>query len=187
MNPELFQKQAQYNRWANEKLYAFLATFGDASILSPRSTIAGSISGALHHLLISDSFFLAALTGDERGFRLRNHLGDVLEIESTVQRLYNRFSELRVARRHLDQQIIEYLSVVNAAELDELVAFFDLDGERRKLLRWQLLADVFTHQVHHRGQLTATLSVLGTPVSSIEFSTFLRVETTSSVVALTAD
>ena len=176
MSVESFRKLSEYNRWANLKLFVFLEKLGEPRWRQPRDTFAGSISGVLHHTLISDSLTMATLTGDEKGFVLRNRLGEEIRIETMAQCLYAKFSELDTARRHLDQQIVEYLTIVTEPELKERLSFFDFDGERRKQLRWHLLTELFTHQVHHRAQLSTILHAMGTPLGCIDFSVFLRAE-----------
>jgi uncharacterized damage-inducible protein DinB len=171
---ESIRQLAHYNYWANERLYAHLSRLGEDERKAQREMYAGSIDGVLHHLLISDGLSMATLTNDARGFRPRNRMGEEIPLESMIQCIYPAFAELRTARAHLDKQIIEFAVTLTEVELSEPIAFFDSHGDRHKMRRFQLLTDVFSHQQHHRGQLTAVLHGIKRPLGSVDFTTFLR-------------
>lgn len=174
---ESYQSVARYNQWANAKVYAFVGRLETSEFVARREPISGSLRGLLHHLLIIDYRTMATLTGDEKGFLPRDVNGNAIVIESSTQCLYERFSELKVARAHLDRQIVEYLAVVTESELKATVSFFEFDGERRKHTRAELLIGLFAHQLHHRGQLSLLLTTMtGTPIGNFEYDAFLREE-----------
>lgn len=171
---ESLRQQALYNQWANQKLYALLDRLNDDERKLRRPIFADSIEGLLHHIFIADGLTMATLTNDMMGFRPKNRFGEEILIESMVQCLYPDFDDLKKARQHLDRQIVEYVETLAESELVELLSYFDLKGERHKLLRWQLLTELGSHQLHHRGQLSAVLHGLGQPLGSVDFSIFLR-------------
>jgi uncharacterized damage-inducible protein DinB len=171
---ESFRQQALYNQWANQKLYDLLARLSGDEQKLRRPIFADSIDGLLHHLIIADGLTMATLTNDMMGFRPKNRLGQEILIESMVQCLYPDFEDLKTARQHLDRQIVEYVETLRDAELVDPLSYFDLKGERHRLLRWQLLTELSCHQLHHRGQLSAVLHGLGQPLGNLDFSTYLR-------------
>lgn len=168
--------QAEYNGWANCRLYAQLQALGDEARRAPRRIFGGSMDAIVHHLLIADGLAMATLTNDMLGFRPRNRLGQEILVESMVQCLYPDLADLHTARVHIDRQISDFAKTLEDRELEERLAYFDRNGERRKALRWQLLTEMFAHQCHHRGQLAAVLDELGCPVGPLEFAAFLRDE-----------
>jgi uncharacterized damage-inducible protein DinB len=174
MEIEPFKTLSRYNLWANSRIYAVAGRLLETEFVQSRAMYAGSISGLLHHLLSTDSWSMAILTGDEKGFLPRDFHGNVIVVDSSSPCFYTKFSELELARIHLDRQIYEYLETLTEVELSERVAFFDRDGERRRETRRQLLTAQFMHQAYHRGQLTAVLYAMGKPVTNLEYDTFLR-------------
>jgi uncharacterized damage-inducible protein DinB len=171
---EHLRQWSHYNCWVNERLFAHVERLGEECRKAPREMYGGSIDGLLHHLLISDGLTMATLTDDARGFRPRNRLGEAISIESMIQCIYPVYSELWTARVHLDKQIVEFTETLTDAELSEPIAFFDFRGERHKMRRFQLLTELFSHQQHHRGQLTAVLHGIKRPLGSLDFTSFLR-------------
>ncbi|MGC4069556.1 MAG: DinB family protein [Polyangiaceae bacterium] len=171
---ENFRQLAHYNGWANERLYAHVERLDEGSRKASREMYGGSIDGLLHHLLISDGLTMATLTDDASGFRPRNRLGEAIQIESLIQCLYPVYSELWTARVHLDKQLVEFTATLTDAELNDMIAFFDFNGERHKMRRFQLLTELFSHQQHHRGQLTAVLHGIKRPLGTLDFTSFLQ-------------
>jgi len=171
---DTYRQQARYNQWANERVYASVEQVGEGPRKARRNIFGGSIDGVLHHLLIADGLTMATLTNDMLGFRPRNRLGEEILLESTVQCLYPVFEELSTARVHLDRQLVDYAETLSESELEDLLAYFDFNGERHRALRWQLMTELFQHQSHHRGQLSTVLYELGQPLKNLDYSAFLR-------------
>jgi uncharacterized damage-inducible protein DinB len=141
---------AAYNRWMNERLYELCAGIPDPERKRDRGAFFKSVHGTLNHLLYGDRAWMSRFTGRDLGW------------QGPADELYADFVELRSARAGLDGLIENW-----AARLDELWLAQDLtyisriDGRTRTLPAWLLVAHMFNHQTHHRGQLTTLLSQLG--------------------------
>jgi uncharacterized damage-inducible protein DinB len=151
MNLRLYAAtMAAYNRWMNEKVYAAAAKLSDEERKRDLGAAFGSIHGTLNHLLVADQAWL-------QRFR-----GQAVTMKSVDQELHSAFEELRAAREAMDAEIEAW-----AAQLDEEFGtrpfrFYSVAYEQ-ELTRpgWVLVAHVFNHQTHHRGQLTTLLEQLG--------------------------
>ena len=148
---------ARYNRWMNERLYALCATLPEAERRRERGAFFGSIHATLDHIVYADLAFLSRFTGDppeppELGVEL--HAG---------------FEALRAARAALDARLVDWAGGLDDAWLRAPMSYASkVDGRMRTLPRWLLVAHVFNHQTHHRGQVTTLLAQLGLDVGSTD-------------------
>ena len=142
-----FNLLARYNQWANQTLYAAIATLPPEEISQDRNGFFRSILGTLNHLLVSDRIWAA---------RLSSHSYEWFT--SLDQILYHNFSELSKAREDDDHMIINL--VANLSLTDNL-AYTNCCNERKSVPINISLCHFFNHQTHHRGQVHGMLSQAG--------------------------
>jgi uncharacterized damage-inducible protein DinB len=131
---------ALYNRWANERLYGCAAQVTPAALAADRGAFFGSLLGTLNHLLVTDRLWISRLEGDSpRGTRL-NEL------------LHEDFEELSAARRSQDRKIIAFVHDLSEERLAQPLDYATTSGVRYSQPIHQVLAHLFNHQTHHRGQ-----------------------------------
>lgn len=137
---EHFRMFALYNRWANERLYDCAAQLTPAALAEDRGAFFGSLLGTLNHLLVTDRVWMSRLEGvSPRGTRLN-------EI------LHEDFGDLRGARRSQDQKIIAFVHDLSEERLAEPLDYVTTSGVPYSQPLHQVLAHLFNHQTHHRGQ-----------------------------------
>ena len=151
MHSAYFRRLAEYNAWANRRIYEACAQLSDAERKAVRPCFFGSIHRTLNHILVGDRLWLSRLTGGDSGFI------------SLDQELYSDFGELRAARVTEDERLIGVVGSYDEAELAGVLSYRSTEGEERRLPLIQILGHVFNHQTHHRGQVHALLS--GTAVA----------------------
>lgn len=155
--PASFRLSAAYNQWANTRLYDACARLGDADYRRNLGAFFGSIHGTLNHLLLVDRLWLGRLQG-----RLPEFTGFDAE-------LFTARSELRGAQVETDAAIRRYLDTAGADTLQQPLCFTSfISGRAMRLPRWAALTQMFNHQIHHRGQVTALLSRLGVDYGAID-------------------
>lgn len=141
---------AAYNRWMNERLYQACAGLGDAERKRDRGAFFRSIHGTLNHLLYGDRAWMSRFTGRDLGWK------------GPADELYADFGKLRAARAELDRTIEEWAGRLDSTWLAANFTYTSrIDGRTRTLPAWLLVAHMFNHQTHHRGQLTTLLAQLG--------------------------
>ena len=142
-----FEQCAAYNRWANARLYeAALAL----NVIAYRRNVGAffkSMHGTLNHLLLTDRMWFKRLTGEGEH---PNRLDAIL---------YEDRRELARARAAEDDRILAYIAGLGAADLDGLLRYTTTAGKPFEQKRCDILAHIFNHQTHHRGQAHAILSV----------------------------
>ncbi len=152
-----FQLSAAYNQWANTRLYDACAGLDDADYRRDLGAFFGSIHGTLNHLLLADRLWLGRLQG-----RIPEFAGFDAE-------LFADRTELRAARTETDTAICLYLDSIGTDSLQHVLRFTSfLGGREMRLPCWVALTQLFNHQLHHRGQVTALLSRLGVDYGDID-------------------
>ena len=148
---------AQYNAWMNQRLYALCAGLPDAERRRDRGAFFKSIHGTLNHIVYADLAFLSRFTGDPP---------QVPELDVD---LYADFAALHAARLSLDQRLCDWTGTLQDDWLELPLTYTSkVDGRRRTVPRWVLVAHVFNHQTLHRGQVTTLLSQMGHDMGSTD-------------------
>lgn len=153
---------ARYNRWANRRLYAVAAELSDAQFREDRGAFFGSLRGTLNHLLVGDRVWFNRFTGEG------------VNPPSLDTILHDRFDELRTAREAEDERILAVVNGLDESRLDRPFAYRSMDGSPVELPLGQLLAHVFNHQTHHRGQAHTLLTQFGRAVPALDLVYHLR-------------
>jgi uncharacterized damage-inducible protein DinB len=140
---------ARYNRWMNEKLYAICAGIPDGERKKDRGAFFKSIHGTLNHLLFGDTVWMARFQRREVSTRI-------------IAEMHADFAELRAAREAMDARIEGWAQTLAPRWLAAPFTFTsNVDRKTRTLPAWTLVAQLFNHQTHHRGQLTTLLFQYG--------------------------
>jgi uncharacterized damage-inducible protein DinB len=141
---------AAYNHWMNEKVYACAAELSDEERKRDMGAFFGSIHGTLNHIYVGDEAWMQRLHGEP-----------VTMISPAEQRFAD-FSELRSARRLLDQRISAWAEHVSDTFAEGIFKFRSVTYQRDLAMPgWAAIVQVFNHQSHHRGQITTLLKQLG--------------------------
>ena len=152
--------QAHANRLANRRLQAALANLSTCELHSKRTSFFPTLIGTLNHLLAVDRYYIAALHG-----------------EADMEAQYRRFAphdELvpyASAQDASDQKLIAFCDQLDDAGANAEVAMDRGEGKVQRDLAGYVLAHLFMHQTHHRGQVHSMLS--GTHVKPPQLDEFL--------------
>jgi uncharacterized damage-inducible protein DinB len=142
-----FEQFAAYNRWANARLYHAALALSDADYRRDVGAFFKSMHGTLNHLLVADRIWLKRLTGQ----------GDHPDRLDAI--VHDDRRALALARADEDDRIIRYVAPLDEATLDSLLEYKTTSGKPFKQKRSHVLAHLFNHQTHHRGQAHAILSI----------------------------
>lgn len=143
--PSHFVAQARNNLWSNHRLHAACRSLAEQEYRAARKSFFGSIHATLNHILIVDRLYLGRLTGAE-----------LLPLECDELRTDR--SELAAAQRETDRELIDYCEGLALSDLTSQVSYVRKNGERYTETVERVLAHLFAHQIHHRGQVHDMLS-----------------------------
>lgn len=157
-----FRTMAAYNRWANRRLYDAAARLSDAEYRADRGAFFRSLHGTLNHILVTDRIWMKRITG-------RGEAPDALD---TI--LYERLADLTIAREEEDERIATYIARLDNAALAQPLTYRNTKGTEFTNTLDQLLAHLFNHETHHRGQAHAILTSLGQDAPPLDLLVFFR-------------
>lgn len=140
-----FRAMARNNAWANHRVLTACVALGPAGFAAPRVGFFPSLRATLNHVLWVDRYYLDALEGGGQA------IGDPPDIDAPAA--------LRTAQGSQDRRLIAFCDRLGARDLTRWV---DTDRGRPVPERIdRLLAHLFQHQIHHRGQAHAMLAGTG--------------------------
>jgi uncharacterized damage-inducible protein DinB len=141
---------ADYNAWMNRSLYMAAARLDDAERKADRGAFFKSIHGTLNHLLYADLAWLYRFSG-----RPLDGLDPAAGLDED-------FEALRQRRIELDAELSAWVETLSADWLAAEFSYYSL-AYRKSYTRpaWSLVAHLFNHQTHHRGQVTTLLMQAG--------------------------
>lgn len=171
MSPEWLGALARYNRWMNDSLYGIAASLSDEARKRDVGAFFKSIHGTLNHLLVADRIWLARFQGVPApdGFMAPGG------IRSLDHELYSDFDELRRERRLTDDELAAWVATLTPERLAAPLVYLRR-GTRIESPLWGVVAHVFNHQTHHRGQVTTLLSQQGIDPGVTDLFAMLREE-----------
>ncbi len=151
-----FQQLADYNRWANKKLYDGVANLSKDEFEQDLGVFFNSIKGTLNHLLVGDILWFERLQKQTPpGYKLDDSL-------------YEDFDSLWSARQKKDEEIIAFVNTLNEDHIGEMLHYKTAAGKEMATETHMALGTVFNHHTHHRGQVTACLSRLGKETPALD-------------------
>jgi len=159
---EPWAQYARYNRLANESLYAACAGLGDDEYRRDLGAFFGSVHGTLNHLLLGDTIWMTRFEG---GTHPSTNLDAIL---------FDRFADLREARRQMDQRIERLFSSLPTGFDRGSVHYVNNSGFESQDPLSVILLHFFNHQTHHRAQVHTLLSQLGHAPPVLDLHRVLR-------------
>ncbi len=159
MNDDLlahFRMLARYNKRANGILYAAVAKLSDIERKKVRPAFFTSIHGTLNHILLGDRIWFG---------RFEGRAMPSTDLDAI---LYDDFHELWQARQAEDDRIEQFVAGLTGAFLTGSFRYVNNQGIDLEDPARLLVAHVFNHQTHHRGQVHDLLSQTEVPPPSLD-------------------
>jgi uncharacterized damage-inducible protein DinB len=156
----LLSVQAHANRLANRRLQAALANLSTSELHARRTSFFPTLIGTLNHLLAVDRYYIAALHGEP-------------DMEASYRRfaLHDELASYVSAQDASDQKLVAFCDRLDDTSVGAEVMMDRGDGKVQRDRAGFVLAHLFMHQAHHRGQVHAMLS--GTHVKPPQLDEFL--------------
>jgi len=159
---EHFRTFGRFNQWANREIYRAVAGLPEAAYRKVRpAAYFGSIHGTLNHILAIDRLWF----------------GRVADVPAGITRLdvilHDTFAALDEARQIEDRRIVELVDGLDEATLAGERKYKDTKGNPGSMPIRYMLATVFNHQTHHRGQVHALLKEAGVEPPALDLPVYL--------------
>ncbi len=156
---------AHNNRWANHRLFKSCAQLDQAAFEATRTSFFPSIKATLNHILTVDWYYLDAMERSLRHAAPNAQWRLFFEPSEPMQTC----AELARAQQQADARLIAICSELDNDKLATKIDVPRAGGPHPERLD-RLLAHLFEHQIHHRGQAHAMLA--GTEVKPPQLDEF---------------
>jgi len=160
-----FLTMACNNAWANHRLLKACAQLSQADFVATRTSFFPSIKATLNHIVTVDWLYVDMLERSTHGEPPNPAVERFFEPEEP----FDTCAALISAQRTVDQRLIDLCTDLSDAQLDGPVQVPRRDGTYTDRVS-RILAHLFQHQIHHRGQAHAMLA--GTHVKPPQLDEF---------------
>ncbi|HSS28643.1 MAG TPA: DinB family protein [Usitatibacter sp.] len=160
-----FAAEAHNNAWANHRLLAACGRLSQREFVAQRTSIFPSIKATLNHILTVDWFYLEILERSLAGMPPAENPGRHFEPEEPFETC----AELSREQHAADKRFIALCERLDEAAMARPVLLPRRDGIHKDSVE-RILAHLFQHDIHHRGQVHAMLS--GTSVRPPQLDEF---------------
>jgi uncharacterized damage-inducible protein DinB len=158
-----FHAQACNNAWSNLRLLRACAALDDAEFAAPRTGFFPSLKDTLNHIVTVDWLYVDALERAVAGQPVNPDAARFFEPPAP----FATCATLAPAQREVDRRLIALCA--GLTDLSPTVSIQRDDHVQREPLV-RVLAHLFQHQIHHRGQAHAMLA--GTAVKPPQLDEF---------------
>ncbi|MBE9159016.1 DinB family protein [Nodosilinea sp. LEGE 06152] len=156
---------AYNNAWANHRLLKACCHLSQAEFVATRTSFFPSIKATLNHSLTVDWYYIDAL---ERSINQQPPNAQAWAFFEPEEP-FDTCAELQREQRQVDQRLIALCRFLTDELLEQPVSIPRSQGIKHELTS-RLLAHLFQHQIHHRGQAHAMLA--GTAVEPPQLDEF---------------
>jgi len=158
-----FLTLARYHAWATRRLLDAVAPLSNEAYRRDVGLFFHSVHGTLNHLLVGETllWFRRFAHGESPALQL--------DMEAEPDRA-------RLAGSLIDGAMAWEAAITAwpADRFDGRITYTRMSGEAVNLPFAPTLAHVFNHATHHRGQITAALTMLGQPGPELDLVYFLQ-------------
>jgi uncharacterized damage-inducible protein DinB len=153
------------NAWANHRLFNACSQLSQADFVVLRVNFFPTIKATLNHNLTVDWFYVDALERELNGEPPHEDCYVFFKADEP----FDTCAELQREQLLIDKRLIAYCTQLRDEELTRYVTIARPNNPQRDT-RTRLLAHLFQHQIHHRGQVHAMLA--GTHVKPPQLDEF---------------
>ncbi|PBC01609.1 DinB family protein [Mesorhizobium sp. WSM3860] len=154
------RRMARNNLWSNDRLYRAVLALKPGEFEAERVSFFPSIKETLNHILAVDYLYLDFLTDGGLGAAAYD---DFVPFDDAAN--------LAKAQADFDHRLIAFCDSLSETDLDRRVLTDRREDGMIPERIGDILAHVFLHDIHHRGQVHAMLS--GTSVEPPQLDEFL--------------
>jgi uncharacterized damage-inducible protein DinB len=160
-----FLAMAYNNAWANHRLLKACCCLSQADFVSTRTSFFPSIKSTLNHLLTVDWFYIDALERGMKSQPLNDQAWKFFEPEEP----FDSCAALKHEQHETDKRLITICRSITDTLVDQPINIPRSNHVQTDQVS-RLLAHLFQHQIHHRGQVHAMLA--GTSIKPPQLDEF---------------
>ena len=156
-----FLMLAHYNQWANNKLFSTLIGLTEEQLNQDCKVYFKSLMQTANHVLVGDILWFERIKGV------------VASTYTLDEILYNQLAQLENARIEHDQSLINFIHEHDEVSFHQTIAYVRR-GQIYTEPLIEILAHLFNHQTHHRGQMHSMIFELTAKSLELDLIFFQR-------------
>lgn len=159
---DFFLRNNDYHLWATNLLYKSIESLSDTDYKKDVGLFFKSIHGTLNHLLVVENVWYTRLTGQTY---IPISLGEELE------------KDRETLKGKLLKSILvweDWISNFDHLKWQDPFRYKTMRGFEAELLYCDVVHHNMNHRTHHRGQITAAITILGGPSPEIDYVYYLQ-------------
>ncbi|MFM7330302.1 MAG: DinB family protein [Brachymonas sp.] len=160
-----FQMLARYNVWATHKLLESVEKVGDEDYRRDVGLFFKSVHGTLNHLLVTEHLLWYP--------RFARGESPKLALDAEIEPVRERLAQALRGGTGNWKPLIESWT---PERYEGKLSYTRMNGQAMSLPFVGALTHVFNHGTHHRGQITAALTLLGQPCPELDLVWMLQKE-----------
>ena len=141
-----------YSVWANDEFFKQIRDLPEAEVKKKRKSLMTSILNSLNHLLVIDKVWMAHMKEEKHTY---NNLQTI--IHEDLEDLFN-------AKKQMNKEIRDYVSSLSKEELEEVVNYELIGGNKGSLPRYMIITHLVVHGGFHRGFIGDMFGQLPDPI-----------------------
>ncbi len=145
--------EACNNAWANHRLLKACCPLTQEEFVAPRTSFFPSIKATLNHILTVDWYYVEILERSLAGLPPHENAARHFEPEEPFETC----ADISREQHAVDRRLVALCNGIGDRELDAAILLPRRQGIQRDSLR-RILAHLFQHDIHHRGQVHAMLA-----------------------------
>lgn len=151
LDKNYFLSLLDYNSWANNEFFKVIAELPEAEVNKQRQSFMNSIRNSLNHLLVIDKIWLANMKKEKHVF---TNLQTIL---------FENMNDLWEEKKITENEIRGYVTTLNEDEMEEIIEFELIGGNKSSLPRFMIITHLITHGGYHRGIIAEMCSKIPLP------------------------
>jgi|SRR5215813_2341117 len=160
------QELYDYGSWANERLFEALSQVTSEEFTEQVDGTGTSVRNLFVHAVSAEWGWLSRCGGAARSARLESN--DYPTVESVIE-----------ISRKVKTWVREFLSKLKDEDLDRQIEFKIESDESRSLSLGSIMQHGANHSVHHRGQISLLLRMLGKPPGDTDILIYFALKNSS--------
>ena len=128
-----------FSVWANEEFFKTIRELPPEEVTKQRKSLMNSILHSVNHLLVIDKVWLSHMKREKHSF------------ENLQTILHENLDDLWAAKNETNQEIRDYVSGLSEDELEEIIDYELIGGNKGSLARYMIITHLAMHSSFHRG------------------------------------
>jgi uncharacterized damage-inducible protein DinB len=154
----ILELYAKYSKDTDNEIIRLLSAFSEEELKQERKMYVKSLYNLFVHLARAEWYYQSAINKITDG----KYFKALQDRESFLMQIETSFAEAVKAMQKLDSDLVEFADIIPEEDFNLSIAKLTIyNGRNVEVSIWEIITQLMTHQIHHRGQIAQVLDELG--------------------------